>query len=391
MTTLLYIDAFAGLAGDMFLGALADLGASKETYASLPGRLGLKGASIRIEDVKRKGIAAKRAIVEFPHEHVHRRLSDIDKILSQSDLPESVTRGSLATFRRLAEAEAKVHGTTPEEVHFHEVGAVDAILDIVGTHLAVHELGIERVVCSPIPLSRGEGSMAHGKMPLPAPATVEILEGVPTTGIDVDFETVTPTGASLAVTLADSYGDWPEMKVEACGWGAGTHEGGELPNLLRLIKGESRVGISTDRVWVLECEVDDMNPQFMEPLWDAAFKAGALDLYLTPVQMKKGRPGTLLTLLVHDLDRETCETLLLEHTTTLGVRRYLTERTILEREIHEVETEYGTIPIKVGKGMSGKAAPEAAAICSVAQAVGLPMSVIYEAALAAWRKRETDA
>ena len=384
---LIYIDTFAGLSGDLFLGSLADLGVPESTFTSLPARLQLEGASIRIEEVKRKGIAAKRAIVEVPHEHVHRHLHNIEEILSRSDLPESVVSGAVRTFRLLAEAEAKVHGTLPEKIHFHEVGAVDAILDIVGTHLGFQELGVDRAFCSPVPLSRGQAKMAHGVMPLPAPATVEILKGVPTRCIDVPFESVTPTGAALAVTLADTFSEWPEMTVQACGWGAATHEGGELPNLLRLVLGKASEGISHDRVWVLECEIDDMNPEFFEPLWAEAFEKGVLDLYLTPVQMKKGRPGVLLTLLVSDPNRVECETLLLERTTTFGVRRYSCDRTILKREIVEVLTEYGPIPIKTAPAFPGKAAPEAVAVKEAARRAGVSMGVVYMAAMAAWLNR----
>jgi len=386
----IYIDAFAGLSGDLFLGALVDLGFQPESLERLPERLGLKRAKITIKDVVRRGIASKQAIVEFPHEHVHRHLSDIEKILKESDLPQEVIEGALKTFGCLAEAEAKVHGTTPEKIHFHEVGAVDAILDIVGTHLGFYELGTESLSCSSIPLSRGQAKMAHGVMPLPAPATVEILKGVPTRPIDVPFESVTPTGAALAVTLADSFGDWPTMRVTGSGWGAATHEGGELPNLLRLVQGVCDGSMKQGRVWVLECEVDDMNPEFLEPLWTEVFKKGALDLYLTPVQMKKGRQGTLITLLAPDTRRLECEQILLEQTTTFGVRRYLAERTILEREIHEVETEFGIIPVKVAKGLAGKAAPEASAVKKAAKQAGVPMSVVYSAAVSAWAQKSSS-
>ncbi|MCA9437210.1 MAG: nickel pincer cofactor biosynthesis protein LarC [Candidatus Omnitrophica bacterium] len=384
----IYIDAFAGLSGDLFLGALVDLGFQPESLERLPERLKLDGAKVTIKDVVRRGIASKQAIVEFPHEHVHRHLHHIKEILNQSDLPKEVTEGALKTFTCLAKAEAKVHGTTPDKIHFHEVGAVDAILDIVGTHLGFYELGTESIICSSIPLSRGQARMAHGVMPLPAPATVEILKGAPTRPIDVPFESVTPTGAALAVTLADSFGEWPSLRIERSGWGAATHEGGELPNLLRLVQGVCEGGMKQDRVWVLECEIDDMNPEFLEPLWTDAFKRGALDLYFTPVQMKKGRQGTLITLLAPETRRIECEQLLLESTTTFGVRRHLAERTILEREILEVETDFGIIPVKVAKGLPGKAAPEASAVKESAKTAGVPMSVVYNAALLAWAQRE---
>jgi uncharacterized protein (TIGR00299 family) protein len=386
---MLFIDAFAGMAGDMFLGALVDLGVSDKLFAELPGRLNLPQASIRFEVVHRCGIAAHQAHVEFPHEHAHRHLSHIEKILRGSDLPGLVIDAAIATFNRLAEAEARVHGTTLEKVHFHEVGAIDAILDITGTHLGVHELGVTRIACSPIPLSRGMARMDHGVLPLPAPATVLLLEGIPTRSIDLPHESVTPTGAALAASLASEFCLWPEIIPEATGWGAGTKEGGDLPNLLRLILGTACSGSTRDRVWVLECEIDDMNPEFLEPLWEEAFQIGALDLYLTPVQMKKGRQGTLLTLLAPEQRRTECEKLLLEKTSTFGVRRYACERTILERETHVVETVYGQIPVKVAVSVPGKAAPEAAAVRKAAQQAAVPMMEVYLAAVSAWRSRST--
>lgn len=385
---MIYIDAFAGLSGDLFLGALVDLGFHPESLERLPERLHLEGAKVRIQKVVRRGIAAKQAVVEIPHEHVHRHLHHIVEILNKSDLPQGVIDGAVRTFTILAEAEARIHGTTPEKIHFHEVGAVDAILDIVGTHLGFYELGAETINCSSIPLSRGRAKMAHGVMPLPAPATVEILKGVPTHPIEVPFESVTPTGAALAVSLADAFGEWPTLRIEAAGWGAATHEGGELPNLLRLVSGVCDGAMKRDRVWVLECEIDDMNPEFLEPLWTEAFKKGALDLYFTPVQMKKGRQGTLITLLAPDTRRIECERVLLEHTSTFGVRRSLCERTVLDREIHEVETEFGPIPVKIAKGLAGKAAPEASAVRKAAKKANVPMAVVYTAAVTAWRNRE---
>lgn len=383
---LLYIDAFAGLSGDMFLGALSDLGLEPEVLTGLPQRLGFAQVSLDINPVQRRGIAARQVAIRAEHEHHHRHLSHIEEILTRSDLPDRVSEGALKTFRLLAEVEARVHGTVPEKIHFHEVGAVDSILDIVGTHLALHHLQIECIECSPLPLSRGQTHMGHGVLPLPAPATVELLRGVPTYPIDIPFESVTPTGAALAVTLASSFGPWPSMSIQRAGWGAGTKEGGELPNLLRLVMGTTVEGLARDQVWVLECEVDDMLPEFFEPLWSMAFERGALDLYLTPVQMKKGRPGTLITLLVSPLHRAGCEQLLLEHTTTFGVRRTLCERTILQREMIQVETEYGVIPVKMAVGLPGKAAPEASVVKAAAEKAGVPMALVYGAAMRVWEK-----
>lgn len=376
-TSLLYVDAFAGLSGDMFLGGLVGLGVPQNLLAELPRRLGFEGVQMEFDVVKRKGLAAHKVNILCPEEKKHRHLSDIELILEKSDLDRNVVDSSLSSFRLLAEAEARVHGTTPDRIHFHEVGAVDSILDIVGTHLGVVYLGVQRVLCSPLTLSRGMTTMAHGVMPFPAPATVELLRGCPTLPVDIPFESVTPTGACLAVSLGQFSERWPAMTIQKVGLGAGSKEGGMIPNVVRLVLGEEPAHTIQDSVWVLECEVDDMNPEFFEPLWQAAFQKGALDLFLTPIQMKKGRPGTLITLLCQSFQREQCEQVLLELTTTYGVRRSLCERTILKREMVEVETSYGRIPIKTVPGLRHKAAPEASVVQSLAEQNGVPMSVIY--------------
>lgn len=377
MAGLLYIDAFAGLSGDMFLGGLIGLGVPEKIFSDLPGRLGFEGTRIEFETVKRKGLAAHKVNIHFPQEKKHRHLSDIQEILEKSDLDRHVVEASLASFKLLADAEARVHGTTPDKIHFHEVGAVDSILDIVGTHQGVAHLGVERVLCSPLPLSRGMATMAHGLMPFPAPATVELLRGCPTCPVDLPFESVTPTGACLAVSLARFCESWPAMSIRMVGLGAGSKEGGLMPNVVRLILAEESQPVLKDSVWVLECEVDDMNPEFFEPLWCSAFDKGALDLFITPIQMKKGRPGALITLLCHDLHREECEQLLLQHTSTYGVRRSCCERTTLKREIVEVDTVYGCVPIKTVPGMGQKAAPEASVVRKLAEQAGVSMSVVY--------------
>jgi uncharacterized protein (TIGR00299 family) protein len=392
----LFIDAFAGISGDMFLGALShcveDMHLKEgvhQTLTGLPSRLGFQDTTLRIEEVKRRGIMARQVHITTPEEHHHRHLHQIEELLQKSELPTKVIQGAMKTFRLLAEAEGKIHGIEPAKVHFHEVGAVDSILDIVGTHLGIHELGIETVLCSPLPLSRGMTGMAHGMMPLPAPATVELLKGIPTCSLEVPFESVTPTGAALAVSLTSQFTSWPSMTVLGSGWGAGSKEGGELPNLLRLVVGETSQHLSSDEVWVLECQIDDMNPEFYEPLWNLVYEHGALDLYLTPVQMKKGRMGTLITLLVAAPHRHECEAVLLRHTTTFGVRRTLCERTILERELVQVETKYGSITLKVAPGMPGKAAPEAVEVKQAAAKAGVSMGEVYAAAMEAWRGKAT--
>jgi uncharacterized protein (TIGR00299 family) protein len=293
-------------------------------------------------------------------------------------------------FRKLAEAEATVHNTTPERVHFHEVGAVDAILDVVGCCWALEYLGVERIVCSPLPMGRGFVHAAHGTLPLPAPAVVELLRGIPTYGIPIEGETVTPTGAALAVALSHAFGQQPPMRWEAVGYGAGTAVR-PLPNLLRLFLGEAYAPLSAQGTWQsivqIETNLDDATPELLGYLMEQAMEQGALDIFFTPVQMKKNRPGVLVTLLASPERAEPLMNLLLSETPTLGVRYMLLNRRCLERTIHTVQTPWGAVRLKVAR--EGERvlhlAPEYDDCARIARAHGVPLQQVMQQALLAWQ------
>jgi len=369
-----YFDPFSGASGDMILGALVDAGASSRTLRAELRKLGLDGFSISARRVERSGIGAMKVTVKTRprdggHGH-HRHLPDILDIIAAADLPDGDKAKASAVFRRLAEAEARVHGCSIEEIHFHEVGAVDAIVDIVGAAIALRLLGIERVVCGPLRTGTGFVECAHGRLPLPAPATAELLQGVPSIGTDVAGELTTPTGAALLTTLADAFGPRPPMAVEAVGYGAGDARREAPPNLLRVFVGEA---------------IAEAEGHVMERLFDA----GVLDAFLTPIQMKKCRPAFLLTVLVDPVASAATEELILTETTTFGVRRTLASRRKLRREWAKVATPHGAVRIKLGYlgDRLVQAAPEYEDCRAIANRRGLPLKTIYQAALDAFRHR----
>lgn len=387
----LYLDCFSGIAGDMLLGALIACGAEEERLRQELARMAVSGWKLRVEKVERNGIGAVDVSVDVEDgHHHHRHLADIEEIIKGSSLSPQVQERALAVFQRLAAAEAKIHGTTPQKIHFHEVGAVDAIVDIVGTCIGLELLDVEQVISSPLPLGRGFVECAHGTLPLPAPAVLELLQGIPAYGVDLEAELVTPTGAALVSTLATSYGPLPAMAVKAAGYGAGKRQLPDRPNLLRAIVGEmdARFAASAPEVAVLETNLDDLSPQFYDVVTQRLFDAGALDVYLTPVQMKKGRPAVLLTVLADPQRAEALADILFRETTTLGVRFHTLKRLCLEREWQTVSTEYGAIRVKVGrwKGAPTVASPEYEDVKAAALASGAPITKVYQAAQAAYNR-----
>jgi len=385
-----YLDCASGAAGDMLLGALVDLGLPLDALQSELAKLKLGGHRLEARKVRRAGLQATKVdVVTAEHEHGHRRLSDILELIDRSGLEAGVKERSAALFRRLAEAEAAVHGTSAEEVHFHEVGAVDAIVDVVGGVVGLSWLGASRVVSSPLNLGTGTVTMQHGVFPVPAPATARLVHGVPVYGAG-EGELLTPTGALLVTSHASSYGPLPALKLEAVGNGAGTRDPHDRPNVLRIFVGEEQpAAAAAARVLVLEAEVDDMSPQLCGPLVDQLLGAGALDAYLTPILMKKGRPGFLITALAEPGAREAVEELLFRETTTLGVRRQEWERTVLEREVVPVRTAYGPVGVKVGRrgGRVYNAQPEFDDCQRAAVAANVPVKEVWAAALAAYRNQ----
>ena len=388
----LYFDCFAGASGDMILGAMVAAGVDPRVLREQLSLLGVEGFSVEFETVNRSGLSATYARVKAAHEHTHRHLADILKIIFASGLSEGVKQRAAKIFSRLAEAEARVHHEPVDHVHFHEVGALDAIVDVVGASISFELLAIDRFVCSPLHVGSGTVEMAHGRFPVPPPAVTELLKGVPFYSTDVAGELLTPTGAAIITTVADEYGAIPQMVVEQVGYGAGTREYDKFPNVLRVLLGEAESHTTTDeRLWMIETNIDDLSPQIIGHVMDRAFELGALDCYFTPVQMKKNRPGVLLSILCGKREKEAVMRLVFTETTTLGVRSYEVERRALERNIVSVETPYGPIDVKVAhlNGQIVNEMPEFEQCRRAAKDADVPLKVVDEAVRLALAKMKS--
>ncbi|WP_338833652.1 Pyridinium-3,5-bisthiocarboxylic acid mononucleotide nickel insertion protein [Moorella humiferrea] len=387
-----YFDCFSGISGDMCLGAILANGLPHSELEGPLKELPLDGWELKISETKQHGIAAVDVEVLVSGHQPHRHLNDILDLIEGSDLPAPVREKAAAVFRSLARAEGQVHGIEPEKVHFHEVGAVDAIIDIVGTVLGLHLLGIEKIVSSPLPLGSGWIECHHGRLPVPAPATLYLLRGFPVYGTDIRAELVTPTGAALITTLAADFGPFPAMELHSVGFGAGKtvlpH-----PNLLRLATGEIPAhDVAADEACtVIETTIDDMNPEFYPNLQEQVLAAGAVDAYITPVQMKKGRPGVLFTAICPEHQLQSVAAAIFRHSSTLGLRFRRDWRITCERQFTEVMTPYGKVTVKWGRYRDGDgrenihAAPEYESCRRVAQEAGVPVKEVYAAAVAAAR------
>ena len=361
---LLYLDCFAGISGDMLLGALIDLGVSEDMLRSELAKLKLPGYTIAKRHVVKQNISAtKFDCIEEQRAPLRgaatpeRGYSEIAGMVAGSALSENVKRRALSVFKRLGEAEAKIHGVPLTQIHFHEVGAVDSIVDIVGACIALEMLGADEVQALPPRLGSGFVETAHGKFPVPAPATLELLKGVTVQSSNEPVELVTPTGAALLAEFCTRFGALPAMSIEKIGYGAGTRDLEKTPNVLRAVLGEASTSKSkseeTDTIGVIESNIDDMNPQLFGDAMERLLAAGALDVFLTPVQMKKNRPGTMVTVLCERNDTDRFAELLLRHTTSFGVRVHEAQRRKLAREIVKVKTKFGDIEVKVGR-LEGK-------------------------------------
>jgi uncharacterized protein (TIGR00299 family) protein len=349
---LAYFDCFSGISGDMTLGALVDAGCDVARLQSELQALQVPGWELSAEKVWKNGMAATYAKVKTEEQRAHRSLTEVLEILRRSDLPPRVRDRARAVFQKLGEAEARVHDVPIEKIHFHEVGGVDAIVDIVGACLGFHALGIDKFACSPLNVGGGTARMAHGVLPVPAPATANLLQGKPTYSNGVQRELVTPTGAAIVATLCDTFGPQPPMTVSAIGYGAGTADLEGQPNVLRIMIGESTekaVPGYDEEICVIEANLDDMNPQIYGYFLERALAAGALDVYTTSVQMKKNRPGTLLTVLCKPQDANALTSLIFAETTTFGVRTTNAQRHILPREHVSVSTTFGDVRIKLSR------------------------------------------
>ena len=347
---LAYFDCFSGISGDMTLGALVDAGLPIDALRSELAKLNLPGYTLSSETVRRSGLAATKVhVVLDEKKQPARHLSDIEAIINGSSLSPAVKQKSLKIFQRLAEVEAKVHGTTPDRVHFHEVGAVDAIVDIVGSVIGLEHLGITEIIGSPVNVGSGTVHTAHGKLPVPAPATAELLRNIPLYSSSITMELTTPTGAAIISTLAASFGPLPQMAVSRIAYGAGGKDIPGQPNVLRLMIGEPVSAYEEDTSIIIESNIDDMNPQIYSHLIDTLMARGAHDVYLTPIIMKKGRPAILLSVLTDKAKSTEILDTIFRETTSIGVRIHEVGRMKLSREVRTVETPYGKIRMKISK------------------------------------------
>ncbi|MBN1438099.1 MAG: nickel pincer cofactor biosynthesis protein LarC [Anaerolineales bacterium] len=387
MKTIAYFDCYSGISGNMALGALMDCGVAPDSLKAELHKLNLGGYRLEVREAEKSGLRGLFVDVPVEEKQPHRHLRDIEEIILRGGFTARIRERSLAVFRRLAEAESRVHGEAVEKIHFHEVGAVDAIVDIVGTAICLEILGVENVYASPLHIGAGTVQSAHGLLPVPAPATAELLRGVPVYGRDVEAELVTPTGAALLAGLAAEFGAAPPMRVERVGYGAGTRD---LPwaNLLRVTIGAvADREPSAARELVVEANIDDMNPQWYEHVTERLFAAGALDVYLTPIHMKRNRPAVMLGMLVEETRLDPVLGILFAETTTIGVRIHPVERRKLDREEKTVETPYGTVRVKNAKweGRVMNAAPEYRDCLRLAEEKNVPLKEVWQAALAAAR------
>jgi uncharacterized protein (TIGR00299 family) protein len=383
-----YFDCFSGAAGDMIVGSMLDAGLDFEFLKSQIATLGLKDLEIKVNETRRAGLRAVQFVPVIAEQHHHRNLSDITKIIKAGKIGEKPKNTAIKIFQRLAEAEAAVHGKTPNDIHFHEVGALDSIVDIVSAAIGLDALGIEKVYCSKLAVGGGCVKMAHGTLPVPAPATAELLKGVPTVGGPIDKELLTPTGAAILTTVAETFGPLPEMKIEAIGYGAGTMDCEQFPNIVRLILGEvtDASAATADSVCLLETNIDDVSGEVVASAMDKLLGAGALDVFTSAITMKHNRPAVKLSVICETKNTGKLEQIIFEAGLTFGIRRQTMQRSKLAREFVTVSTQFGDIPVKVGKyaGRVVNAKPEFADCARAAQKHNTSVKEVIEAAMRAY-------
>jgi hypothetical protein len=425
-----YLDCFSGISGDMFLGALIDAGVPAQVLEDAVAALDI-GARLEISRVDRSGITATKVDViegsstsvgrtllsaqqrqepqqrkheeavplvergtgvSAPHQHSHgRSLKKIKQIIEQSEISDSAKRTAIAIFQTLGEAESKIHNSDIEKIHFHEVGAVDAMVDIVCAAVGAEALAVDEIICSPLNVGGGTVQCAHGTFPIPAPATLELLHGAPVYSSGIQAELVTPTGAAIVKILAKRFGPFPAMKSPKAGYGAGSRDFPGHANVLRLTVGESEAKTTVESIAVLEANIDDLNPQVFGYVMDRLFEEGALDVFAIPVQMKKNRPGTLLTVLCQIADAEKLTYLIFAETTTLGVRRREEQRQVLARRWVDVSTQWGSVRIKIGSmnGTVSNYAPEYEDCRRIAAEHQVPLKTVMQTAVQQYLKEDT--
>lgn len=387
-----YLDCLSGIAGDMTLAAMIDAGVPLEAINEGVQSLGLAEVKVVTEEVKRKGFRGLHVRVEHPGQHAHRHLHHIDAMIEGGQLTDPQKDLAKRIFRQVAVAEAKVHGSTLEKVHFHEVGAIDSIADIVGAAIGWEYLGVDRIHCSPIPTGTGHVQIAHGRCSVPAPATAEILKGIPLADSTIEAELTTPTGAAIVATVVDQFGPLPAMTIERIGYGCGTRDFAEQANMLRLILGETTGPLSEENTWILETNLDDVTGEVIGHTVGLLLDQGALDVYTTQIQMKKNRPGTKITILCEGPSIAKLEKTLFRETGTLGVRRFPVSRHKLHREPCVVTTPWGEVAGKVATIEGGQLSfsPEYEACRQLAQAADRPLREVYEAAVLAYSQAKSS-
>jgi uncharacterized protein (TIGR00299 family) protein len=377
----LFYDCFSGISGDMNLGAMLELGVDKDFLTGELSKLNLKGWELISEKDQRHGIMGTKVTVKQTlHDHNHRHLSDIEQIISGSSLNEDVKRTGLKIFRKVAEAEALVHGIDVNEVHFHEVGAIDSIIDITGAAICFHSLNVDRVFVSEVELGGGFVRCEHGKLPVPAPATIEIIKGIPVRKGGVDFEATTPTGAAILSALGTDFGSTASVRISKTAYGVGHKDHPDVPNLLRVSLGEiaDNEHAGHDALHI-ECNIDDMNPEFYEHISDRLFKAGASDVFYTNIIMKKGRPGIILNIICETGLADIVKEILFSESTTLGIRTFQFRKDTLVREFSKVPTIYGEVTVKHSyfKGKVVSVKPEFEDCKRIAVEKGIPLKDVY--------------
>jgi pyridinium-3,5-bisthiocarboxylic acid mononucleotide nickel chelatase len=378
-----YFDCFSGISGDMTIGALVDAGASFEELQAQLARLNVPGYELTSEKVLKQGIGGTKLHVRVHDPGTqHRRFRDIETIIRSSTLALPIQDRALDVFRRLAEAEATIHHTAIDQVHFHEVGAIDSIVDITGAVIGLDLLGVQRVLASAVNVGSGFVRAAHGLLPVPGPATAELLKGAPTYARGNDGELTTPTGAALLATLAESFGPLPQLRVGQIGYGAGSKDLPHVPNLLRVLIGDDGTRGDADVITVLEANLDDMNPEWFEYAQERLFAQGALDVFYTPIFMKKNRPATKLSVLCETGNVDTLVDILFQNTSTFGVRTYEVRRQKLHRLSQTVDTPFGPIAVKIGRWRDQvvQISPEYESCRQAARHCGVPLKAIYQAA-----------
>ncbi|MBL7115475.1 MAG: nickel pincer cofactor biosynthesis protein LarC [Kiritimatiellae bacterium] len=381
MKNILYYNCFAGISGDMHLGAMLDLGVPVDHLIGELKKLHLDGYEIKVSTDKRQGIAGTRAEVITRESHHHRGLHAISDIINQSSLSDTIKASSLDIFHKLAEAEASVHNVEIENIHFHEVGAIDAMVDIVGAAICIDYLKPDFIYSSPIELGGGFAECAHGTFPIPAPATVELLKGIPVTTGGVHYEATTPTGAAILASVVDEFIETANLTITKTGYGIGFKDEKELPNVLRVNTAQMTSGAFKEETGalIIECNIDDMNPEYYDHIFDRLFDAGAKDVFMTPIIMKKSRPAITLSVLCHTDIEQQIERIILMETSSLGLRKYPVRKSVLDRKTEIISTEYGEVRVKTAlyEGKKVRSKPEHDDCKKIAQESGLALNKVY--------------